>query len=147
MLWCYSLRAFGIKFAIYLVKFNSQNFAFKLIPWWFISNISGLESEIIRLLINSLGATSFLKSLSPSLLVTRSINSPSPADKSFGITVLSLNKTLSFNWIKGVLTIILLTGTYTKKIFKLSTAKSRPGSVFRANLWAFRLFSEGIRTS
>ena len=55
--------------------------------------------------------------------------------------------TLSFNLIKRVLTTILLTGTHTKKVFKLSTAKNRPGSVFRANLWALRLFSEGIRTS
>ena len=32
ILWCYSLGAFGIKFIIYLAKFNSQNFASKLTP-------------------------------------------------------------------------------------------------------------------
>ena len=143
MLWCCSLGAFGIKFAICLAKFDSQNFASKLAPRWFISDVSGSESEIIGLLIDFSGAASFPRLLSPSLLVTRFINSPSPADKSFGIAVLSLNKALSFNWIKGVLTTILLAGTYIKKVFKLSTVKSRPGSVFGANLWAFRLFFKG----
>ena len=67
----------------------------------------------------------FPRSLSLSLLVTRFINSFSPADKSFGIAVLSLNKALSFSLIKGVLITIFLIGTYIQKVFKLNTVKSR----------------------
>ena len=146
MLWCCLLGAFGIKFIIYLAKFNSPNFAFKLTPWWFISDgsVSELELEIIRLLIDSLGAAFFLRLLSPLLLVTRFINSLSPVDKLFGIAVLSLNKALCFTLIKGVLTTIFLTGSYIKNVFKFSIVKNRPDFVFRANLWAFRLFSKGI---
>ena len=66
--------------------------------------------------------------------MTRFINSPSPVDKSFGITVLFFNKAFFFSWIKGVLIIIFLVGTYIKKVFKFSIVKSCPGFVFRANL-------------
>ena len=77
---------------------------------------------------------SFLKLLLPSLIMTRFINSPFLADKFFGIAVLSFNKIFSFNLIKGVLTIILLVGTYIKKVFILNIIKSRPGFVLRVNL-------------
>ena len=66
-------------------------------PWLFIFNISGLKLKIIRLLINSSGVAFFPRLLLPSLLMTKFINSPFPADESFGITVLSFNKALSFN--------------------------------------------------
>ena len=142
---CFFSRDLGINLANFLANFESIN-AFSSSAYW-PTNAALSGSVPLSLAGLEIGFSGAILPKPLPLSVARPINSPFRANKSSEIVVLSLNKAFSLSLIKGVLTTILLAGTYTKKVRKLSTAKRRPGSVLEASFRDLDLFLGGIKTS